>query len=104
MYQLIINYASEGAGNITFEQFIHLMTPRLLSDDTRENVDNVFALFDTEKTGFICAKDLRRVAYELGEEVNEDDIRDMILRADADSDGLISKDEFFDLISARLRE
>ena len=39
------------------------MTPRLLQDDTRENIDNIFALFDTQKTGQISAKDLRRVAY-----------------------------------------
>jgi len=63
VYQLILNYAGEGAGNITFEQFIHLMTPRLLPDDTRENVDNIFALFDTEKTGYITAQDLRRIAH-----------------------------------------
>jgi len=30
LYQLLLDLDSEGAGNITFEQFIHLMTPRLL--------------------------------------------------------------------------
>ena len=79
------------------------MTPRLLPDDSRENIDNIFSLFDTEKTGYICAKDLRRIAHELGEDLPEEDINDMMRRADADHDGLISRDEFFDLLSAGIR-
>lgn len=39
------------------------MTPRLLDGDSRENIDRIFALFDTEKTGFISVADLRRIAH-----------------------------------------
>lgn len=53
---------AEGAGNITFEQFIHLLTPKLIEDDIRENIDKIFSLFDTDKTGFITIQDLRRLA------------------------------------------
>jgi Ca2+-binding EF-hand superfamily protein len=38
---------SEGNGNISFEQFIHLMTPKLLKNDTKENIDRIFTLFDS---------------------------------------------------------
>ncbi len=62
IYQLAVDLAAEGKGSITFEEFIHLMTPRLLVGDSRENIDKIFVLFDTEKTGFISVKDLRRIA------------------------------------------
>ena len=88
----------EGQGNITFEEFIHLMTPRLLENDTRENIDRIFALFDTEKTGYIAAQDLRRIARDMGLELTEEDFQDMIRRGDADKDGRVSKDEFFVLM------
>jgi Ca2+-binding EF-hand superfamily protein len=39
-------------------------------------------LFDTERTGFISIKDLRRIALEIGEDLNDEDIQDMINRAD----------------------
>lgn len=46
IYQVVLDLAAEGAGNITFEHFIHLMTPRLLENDSRENINKIFALFD----------------------------------------------------------
>lgn len=34
IYQLAVDLCAEGKGNITFEDFIHLLTPRLLESDT----------------------------------------------------------------------
>ena len=76
------------------------MTPRLLNDDTRENIDKIFALYDSDKTGYITVQDLRRVANDMGQEVSEDDLEFMIKRADEDKDGRVSKDEFFNLLSS----
>jgi centrin-1 len=75
------------------------MTPRLLEGDSKENIDRIFALFDTEKTGFISVKDLRRIAHDIGGDISEQDLEDMIKRADKDLDGLVSRDEFFELVS-----
>lgn len=59
IYQVILDLDSEGNGKISFDQFLHLMTPKLIKNDSRENIDLIFSLFDTHKTGFITAKDLR---------------------------------------------
>lgn len=75
------------------------MTPRLLSGDSRENIDRIFSLFDTSKTGLLSVVDLRRIAIELNFECDDEDLQDMIKRADADKDGFISKEEFFALLS-----
>ena len=47
------------------------MTPRLLKDDSKENVNLIFSLFDTQKTGFITAKDLRIAVRSLHLNLNE---------------------------------
>lgn len=62
IYQLICDLDSEGSGIITFEQFIHLNTRRLIKNDTRENINSIFTLFDDEKSGFLTVKSLRRKA------------------------------------------
>lgn len=71
IYQVILDLDTEGAGNIPFEKFIHLLTPRLIDDDTADNINHIFSLFDTERTGFISVKDLRRIAHDLGEDLTE---------------------------------
>lgn len=53
-----------------------------------------FELFDSEGKGVITVEDLRRVARELGEGLEEDEMRAMIEEFDMDGKGGVDKDEF----------
>jgi centrin-1 len=61
----------------------------------------VFALFDDEKSGFISIKNLRRVVKEVGENIDDAELQEMIERADQDNDGLISEEEFYAIMTRR---
>lgn len=69
IYQMIADLDADGAGNIGFDEFLHLMTSRVSDKDSRENIKKVFNLFDDEKTGYISIKNLRRIVRELGENI-----------------------------------
>jgi centrin-1 len=90
IYQMISDLDADGSGQIDFEEFLELMTARVSDKDTRENIRKIFNLFDDEKTGFISIKNLRRVAKELGETIDDSELQEMIERADTDNDGLVS--------------
>ena len=45
--------------------------------------------------GFITFKNLKRVAKELGENLTDEEIQEMIDEADRDGDGQVSEEEFF---------
>lgn len=77
------------------------MTARVSDKDTRENIRKIFNLFDDEKTGFISIKNLRRVAKELGETIDDSELQEMIERADTDNDGLVSEEEFYNIITKK---
>ena len=70
------------------------MTKRVNDRDTRANINKIFALYDDERTGYISIKNLRRVAEEIGENVSEQELQELITRADVDCDGLVSEEEF----------
>ena len=71
------------------------------SRDPREEAIKAFRLFDDDETGKISFKNLKRVAKELGENMTEEELQDMIDQADRDGDGEINPDEFYRIMKKR---
>ena len=69
--------------------------------DPRDESLKSFRLFDDDETGTISLKNLRRVAKELGENMTEEELQDMIDQADRDGDGEINPDEFYRIMKKR---
>ncbi|MCL4122194.1 UNVERIFIED_CONTAM: hypothetical protein GTU68_012618 [Idotea baltica] len=92
IFQMISDLDEDGSGQIEFDEWVHLMTHKVSDKSTRERVDKVFSLYDDEKTGYLSVKNLARVAQELGIDIGEGELQEMIDRADTDRDGLVSSD------------
>lgn len=101
IYQMISDLDADGAGNIGFDEFLRLMTSRVSDKDSRENIKKVFNLFDDEKTGYLSIKNLRRIVRELGENIEEHELQEMIDKADLDRDGMVSLEEFYMIITKK---
>eukprot|EP00178_Gracilaria_changii_P015207 TRINITY_DN42618_c0_g1_i1.p1 TRINITY_DN42618_c0_g1~~TRINITY_DN42618_c0_g1_i1.p1 ORF type:complete len:117 (-),score=27.75 TRINITY_DN42618_c0_g1_i1:22-372(-) len=104
IFQMISDLDADGNGTIDFEEWLSLMTRRVSDKDTRANINKVFALYDDERTGFISVKNLRRIAQELSENISEEELQELITRADLDQDGLVSEDEFYNIMTRPLKE
>jgi centrin-3 len=74
--------------------FVSIAASRILARDPRDEILRAFDLFDAEGKGSINLQDLRRVARELGEGLQEEELVAMIEEFDLDGDGAISRDEF----------
>merc|ERR1719229_1967763 len=98
VFQILENLDKNKDGRICFDEFLDMMTARISDRDSREDIMKVFMLFDQDGTGRISFDDLRVVAEELGEELNDEELREMISRADQDGSGSISPDEFYNIM------
>lgn len=70
------------------------MSKKILERDPREEILRAFDLFDEGGKGKINLQDLRRVARELGEGLEEEELMAMIEEFDMDGDGAINREEF----------
>ena len=78
-----------------------MMTARMSDKDSREDINKVFRLFDEDNAGFVTIKNLRRVAKELGENISEEELQEMIERADSNGDQQITADDFYNIMTKK---
>jgi Ca2+-binding EF-hand superfamily protein len=73
----------------------HVSRWRVQSEkDSKEEILKAFRLFDDDETGKISFRNLKRVAKELGENMTDEELAEMIEEADRDGDGEINEEEF----------
>jgi centrin-1 len=89
------------SASVTYDEFVEMVTPRMLNRDAREEIMKVFALFDDDNTGGISYKNLKRVATELGENLTDEELQEMVDEADRDGDGVINEEEFYRVMRKR---
>jgi len=66
IFQMICDLDSDGSGSLDFGEWLALMTTKISDKNSRVHYGKVFAMYDDEKTGYLSAKNLRRVAQDLG--------------------------------------
>jgi len=92
--KMISDIDKDGSGTIDFNEFLEMMTAKMSERDSKEEILKAFRLFDDDETGKISLKNLRRVAKEIGENMTDEELQEMIEEADRDGDGEIDQDEF----------
>ncbi|CDJ56170.1 caltractin, putative [Eimeria maxima] len=98
---MIAELDKDGGGPVDFEEFLDAITAKLGDKESREGIQKIFNLFDDDKTGSITLKNLKRVSRELGESLTEEELREMLERADSNGDGEISFEDFYAIMTKK---
>ena len=69
MYVAMSNFDADDGGEISFREFVKLMTQKPSENDTNEDIDRIYSYFDDENKGHISEEDLMRAAEELHEDL-----------------------------------
>lgn len=91
---ILSTHVKDDSEFITLEQFVSIMSEKIADKGAKEEIMKAFRLFDNDQTGKISFKNLQRVAQELGENLTEEELKEMIQEADQDNDGEVNQDEF----------
>lgn len=85
-------------GEIDFQEFLSLYSGSMNNADDEEFIAWAFESFDTDKSGKLNADEVRRIVLSMGDELSEEEVAEIMDRADLDGDGLLSFQEFTRLI------
>ncbi|CAG8774582.1 13599_t:CDS:2, partial [Dentiscutata erythropus] len=86
--EIIHKYDKNNEGVISFEDFNKV-----------NEIRKAFQLFDDDNTGKISLNNLKRIANELGENLDEEELQAMINEFDLDEDGEINEEEFIRIMT-----
>ncbi len=96
---IIIDVDKEGTGTVEYQDFLDLMTIKMRERDPVEEMKKAFQLFLDDDSDKITLKHLKKVAKELGENMEDEELQEMIDEADRDGDGAISEDDFIRIMN-----
>ncbi|KAI8384667.1 uncharacterized protein BYT42DRAFT_563254 [Radiomyces spectabilis] len=89
---------TKGRGRLDFEEFLHVMEKQR-EHHAEGGFQKVFNEMDSDNDGLISGEDLKRCIVAFGESVTPDEIKEMMLAADVDGDGLINYEEFLKILT-----
>uniref|UniRef100_A0A0G4EZS1 EF-hand domain-containing protein n=1 Tax=Chromera velia CCMP2878 TaxID=1169474 RepID=A0A0G4EZS1_9ALVE len=95
IYQMFSDLDRYHSHVIKFDEFLDMMTARLVSKDSKDDIKKVFALFDENQSGTISIENLERVSREIGEILTPQELQEMIRRIDTSGTGEVSFEDFY---------
>jgi len=101
LLSVIAEVDEDGSGEIEFPEFIRLIAAKMKNVDSVEEMREAFLVFDQDKSGSVSASELKHVMNNLGEQVTDQEVEDMIIAADADGDGQLSFDDFLQYVEKK---
>lgn len=95
----ILNDISPEKGTISYQEYLEIMSVKIRERDPVEEMKKAFRLFLDDDSDKIGLRHLKKVAKDLGENITDEELQEMIDEADRDGDGLISESDFIRIMS-----
>ena len=92
--ELLDRFEHDGLELVSFEDFKTILQEKYLNRTFDDLVERAFRIFDIDSSGKIRMKHLKAVTREIGENIPDDELQDMIDMFDRNGDGCVDKSEF----------
>nr|XP_038969213.1 centrin-2-like [Rattus norvegicus] len=95
---MISEIDKERTEKVNFSDSLTVMTQEMSEKDTKEEILKAFKLSDDNENGKMLFENLKCEAKELGENLTDEELQEMIDEADRDGDGEVSEQEFLCIV------
>lgn len=80
------------------------MSFRFNGEMAKENIKKAFNLLDEDKNEEISVADLKKIVKELGEDLDEEEIQNIIEKNDVNGDGKLTLEDFENVMTKKTLE
>ena len=101
---IIKTFDVDKSGTIDKEEFINLLTTKMKEQKDDKDLLEIFNMFDKNRDGLISENDIYYIIEEIGEEFEEDIIKELINIGDEDKDGKINFIEFKKIFNSKRKK
>ncbi|EDV53618.1 calmodulin [Drosophila erecta] len=90
---------ADGTGELYLSDFLYIMYQRYANMSTEDEIIAAFKVFDKEGTGVISETEFRHIMKNMGEQLTDDEVEEIIRDANSDLEGNIDYVRFIKVMS-----
>ena len=91
---IIKTFDEDESGTIDKDEFINLLTTKLKEQKEDKDLLEIFNMFDKNRDGFINEEDINYIINEIGDDLDEEIVTELVKKGDEDNDSRITFIEF----------
>lgn len=99
VFEILKDLDKDGNGEIDFTEFLDLLATKLSAENSREEIEKVFKMFDADRTGEISVENLMQVARTLGDDISPENLASVLQTSDVDQDGRLTFEDFYAIMT-----
>ena len=101
--KLVQEVDQENTGQLDFDGYLNIILNKMAERPSQGDLEKAFRLFDPAGKRRIDFNDLKRIAGQIGEVIEDGELEDMIKEADHSDTGEIGQEDFFKIVTSYAR-
>jgi len=98
--KLVTESDPENTGKLDFDGYLNIILNKLAEQPGQGDLEKAFRLFDLGEKQHVDFGDLKRIAGQIGEKIDDDELEEMIREADSSGEGVVGHDDFFKIVTS----
>lgn len=101
--KLVTESDPENTGTLDFDGYLNIILNKLAERPSQGDLEKAFRLFDQGSKQHVDIDDLKRIAGQIGEQIDDEELNDMIREADSSGTGVVSQSDFTKIVTSYAR-
>ncbi|XP_039494469.1 calmodulin [Drosophila santomea] len=100
LQDIYVEIDADGTGELYLSDFLYIMSQRYANMSTEDEIIAAFRVFDKQGTGLISETEFRHIMQNMGEQLTDDELEEIIRDANSDLEGNIDYVRFVKMMSS----